>query len=73
MDTPTKLPSIADLTPRERHQKILVREAAKLARLSEKVFRDTYGHLIHKLTPRCHRVELGDALTLPPAPNKGEG
>ena len=61
---------IAGLTPRERHQRILVREAAKLAGLSEKVFRAHFGHLIRKLTPRCHRVELIDAITLPPAPEK---
>ena len=56
---------ITDLTPRERHQKILVREAAKIARVSEKTFRENYEHLIHKLTKRCHRVDLQDALTLP--------
>ena len=43
---------ITDLTPRERHQKILVREAAKIARVSEKTFRENYEHLIHKLTKR---------------------
>jgi hypothetical protein len=64
--------SIAELTPRERHQKIKVREASKLADVSEKVFRKRYGHLIKKLTDRCHRVDLIDALTLPPAP-EGEG
>jgi hypothetical protein len=66
MDTNTK-PNIAELTPRERHQRILVREAAELAGLSEKVFREKFKHLIRKFTPRCHRVELIDALTLPPS------
>jgi hypothetical protein len=69
MDTKTK-PDIADLTPQELRTKILVSAAAKMNGLSESTFRKHYGHLIRKLTPRLHRVELIDAITLPPAPPK---
>jgi hypothetical protein len=65
MDAKTNL-DITALTPAERHQKILVREAAKLARLSESSFRKYFGHLIRKYSERCHRVEFQDAVTLPP-------
>jgi hypothetical protein len=68
MDTQTRLPDdLAKLSPRERHQKILVREAAKLAGMSETAFRKHYNHLIKKLTPRVHRVRFIDAITLPEA------
>jgi hypothetical protein len=66
MDTKTK-PDIADLTPQELRTKILVSAAAKMNCLSESTFRKHYGHLIKKLTPRLHRVELIDAIMLPPA------
>ena len=70
-DMTAKLKSdIAQLTPRERHQKILVREAAELAGLSESAFRKHFGHLIRKYSDRCHRVEFQDAITLPPSPEK---
>jgi hypothetical protein len=68
MDTKTT-PDITALTPAERHQKILVREAAKLAGLSEGAFRKHFGHLIRKYSARCHRVEFQDAVTLPPPPS----
>jgi hypothetical protein len=67
MSTDTVLPKLADLTPAERHQKILVREAAQLAGVCESTLRKHYAHLIRKVTPRCHRVEFGDAVALAPA------
>jgi hypothetical protein len=67
MDAKTTPPDISTLTPQERHRKILVREAAKLAGLSEGAFRKHFGHLIRKYSERCHRVEFQDAVTLPPA------
>jgi hypothetical protein len=69
MDTNAK-PDIADLTPQQLREKIRVSKAAKMNALSEKTFRKHYGHLIRKLTERLHRVELIDAITLPPAPEK---
>jgi hypothetical protein len=68
MDTKNTALNIADLTPQERHQKILVSEAAKLAGLSETAFRKHFGHLIRKYSERVHRVEFQDAVTLPPPP-----
>jgi hypothetical protein len=67
MDTKTK-PDIADLSPQELRTKILVSTAAKINGLSESTFRKHFDHLIRKLTPRLHRVELIDAITLPPPP-----
>lgn len=66
MEANLKRADLSKLTPRERHTKILVREAAELAGMSESAFRKHFDHLIRKLTPRCHRVEFGDAITLPP-------
>jgi len=73
MDAKNPNPDPTALTPTERHQKILVREAAKLAGLSETAFRKHFGHLIKKYSERLHRVELIDAITLPPAPPSEEG
>jgi hypothetical protein len=53
-------------------RKIPVKEAAALNDVSEDSFRRHYSHLIKKVTPRRDAVELGDALTLPPAKTAGE-
>jgi hypothetical protein len=59
--------ALADLSPIERRKKIKVREAAAMNDLSEATFRRRFPHLIKKITPRRDVVELGDAITLPPA------
>jgi hypothetical protein len=64
-----KAPRIAELTPLELRRKIRVKKAAELNDIDEQTFRRHYGHLIRKITPNRDVVELGDALTLPPAPS----
>jgi hypothetical protein len=65
----TKRPQIdiSKLTLRDRHRKIPVSEAADIADMCEASWRKHFGHLIQKLTERCHRVDFIDAITLPPA------
>jgi hypothetical protein len=57
----------------ERHRRIPLREAARLAGLSEWVFKRHYKHLIHKISTRRVAVKLGDALDLPPPPPQLKG
>ena len=56
-----------DLTPLELKRKIPVPEAAALNSMSQDTFERTYPHLIRKISARRNAVELGDAISLPPA------
>jgi hypothetical protein len=65
---PYKLSTIFPLSPElRRHQKIRVKDAAKLNAMHEDTFRKEYKHLIKKVSDRVEAVELGDAIDLPKA------
>jgi hypothetical protein len=63
----TKPIDISTLTPLELKRKIPVAEAAALNSIHPDTFRRNYGHLIRQISRRRQAVELGDAITLPPA------
>jgi hypothetical protein len=68
---PYKIPSIYPLSPElQLRQKIRVADAAKLNAVHEETFRKDHGHLIKKVSERVEAVELGDAISLPPPPEK---
>jgi hypothetical protein len=70
MKTASALSKTAGLTPLELKRKIPVPEAAALNSMHPATFKRHYKHLIRKISPRREAVELGDAINLPPPPER---
>jgi hypothetical protein len=69
MSKRTPLPTnVSNLNTLDLKRKIPVTDAAELNSMHPDTFRKHYGHLIIRASPRCDRVELGDAIALPPPP-----
>jgi hypothetical protein len=58
--------SLPTLSALELERHVTLEEAARLKGLHPETFEMSYGHLIKKVSPRCHRVRLRDLVTAEP-------
>jgi hypothetical protein len=58
MNFPQPKLRLPELTALELEKHITVEQAAKILGIHPETFEEHYGHLIHKVSPRCRRVKL---------------